>query len=100
MLCCAIGVAAVATGAIGWRRFRRFFTWRLTAQTAPAVVIVAAVVVAMATIIAAGVVVDHLRHHAAYAGDGQTLLTDPSALPLCRGGSPADRTGTIASIEE
>ena len=95
MLCCAIGAAAVATGAIGWRRFRRFVAWRLTSQT-----VLTAVVVAMVTMTAAGVVVDHLRHHAAYAADGQTALTDLGTPPLCRGGSPAGRTGIIASIEE
>jgi len=95
MLCCAMGVAAVATGAIGWRRFGRFFHGRLTAQTAPA-----AVVVAVITMTAAGVVAEMFRHHAAYAGNEQSLLTDLGALPLCRGGSPAGRIMDLASIEE
>jgi len=95
MLCCAMGVAAVATGAIGWRRFRGIFFWRLDAQSA-----MAAVVVAMIAITITGLTMEHLGHHAAYAGDAQSLLTDPGALPLCRGGSPADRITDIASIEE
>ena len=95
MLYCAIGVAAVATGAIGWRRFGRFFHGRLIAQMA-----LTAVVVAMITMTPAGLVVDHLRHHADYAGEGQSLLTDVGALPLCRGGSPADRIKDLASIKE
>jgi|SoiMethySBSTD1v2_1073268.scaffolds.fasta_scaffold02698_16 hypothetical protein len=91
MLCCAMGIAAVATGAIGWRRFRRFLSWRLDAQSA-----LAAVVVAMIAITITGL--GHLRHHAAYAGDGQTLLT--GLAPLCRGGAVADRITDIASTEE
>jgi len=43
---------------------------------------------------------EHLGHHAAYAGDAPSLRTDLGALPLCRGGSPADRITDIASIEE
>lgn len=93
MLCCAMGIAAVATGAIGWRRFRRFLSWRLDAQSA-----LAAVVVAMIAITITGLAAGHLRHHAAYAGDGQTLLT--GLVPLCRGGAVADRITDIASTEE
>jgi len=43
---------------------------------------------------------EHLRHHAAYAGDEQVLLTDLGALPFCRGEAPADRITDTASIEE
>jgi hypothetical protein len=48
-----------------------------------------------------GLTVGHFVHHAAHAGRGDTaLLTDPGALPLCRGRAPNDRTRDIASIEE
>ena len=95
MICCAMGVAAVAGGAIGWRRFRRFLTWHLNAQSA-----LTAVVVVMAMMTIAGLGEEHLRHHAAYAGDEQSLLIDLGALPLCRGASPAGLATNIASIEE
>jgi hypothetical protein len=95
MLCCAVGVAAVAGGAIGWRRFRRFLTWRLNAQSA-----LAAVVVAMVAATATGLAVEHFSHHAVYSGGEQSLLSDLGALPFCRGGSPVGRTTNIASVEE
>jgi len=95
MLCCAMGVAAVATGAIGWRRFRRLFYRRLNAQS-----LLSAVVAAAVTITIAGLAAEHFWHHAAHAGDEQAFLTDLGALPFCRGGSPAGRVTDIASIEE
>jgi multisubunit Na+/H+ antiporter MnhG subunit len=95
MICCAMGAVALATGAIGWKRFRRFLHWRLNAQSA-----LTALVVAMITIAIAGLVAEHLRHHAADAGDEQVSLTDLGALPFCRGGSPADGITDTASIEE
>lgn len=96
MLCCAMGVAAVATGAIGWRRFRRFLCGRLNAQSA-----LATAAAAMIALTITGLTVGHFLHHAAYAGDSDTaLLSDPGALPLCRGSAPADRITDIASNEE
>jgi hypothetical protein len=89
MLCCAVGVAAVATGAIGWRRFRRFLHAPLKAQSLLAAGATAAIVI---TIAALGV--EHLGHHAAHASP-DVALGDP--LPLCRGG---DRTTNIASNED
>ena len=87
MLCCAVGVAAVATGAIGWRRFRRFFFGRLTAQS-----VLAAAVVMMGTMTAAALAVEHFSHHAAHAsGSGMALLAGAEALPLCRSSAPSDR---------
>jgi hypothetical protein len=95
MLCCAVGVAAVATGAIGWRRFRRFFHGRLNAQS-----ILAAAVVAL-SITGTALAVEHFSDHALHAsGRDIALLTDPGALPLCRGGAPGDRITDLASIEE
>ena len=90
MLCCAMGVAAVATGAIGWRRFRRYFIVRLTAHT-----VLTAVVVAMVTMTAAGVVADHLRHHAAYADEALAIPADLGVLPLCQGNARATEMGSI-----
>jgi hypothetical protein len=96
MICCAIGAAAVATGAVGWRRFRRFHSWRPSKQLA-----LAAGLMAMITMTIAGLAVEHLRHHTAYAnGNEASLLTGLGTLPLCRGGAPADRPTDIASIEE
>jgi hypothetical protein len=96
MLCCAVGVAAVATGAIGWKRFRRFLCGRLNAQSA-----LAAAAVAMIAVTIAGLTVEHFRHHAAYASDSNTaLLIDHGAPALCRGRSPADRITDIASTRE
>ena len=94
MLCFAVGVAAVASGAIGWRRFRRIFCTRLNAQS-----LLAAAAASMIVLTTAGLAVDHLVHHAAHAGPLDTaLLTDQGALPLCS--APDDRTRDIASIEE
>jgi hypothetical protein len=95
MLCCAMGVAAIATGAIGWRRFRRLLCGRLNAQSLLAAS--AATVIAMTiTVLAA----QHYWHHAAHASGGDPVLaSDPGALPLCRG-TPGDRITDIASIEE
>jgi hypothetical protein len=96
MLCCAAGVAAVATGAIGWRRFRRFLCGRLNAQS-----LLAAGAAAVVAITVIGLAVEHVRHHAAHArGIDTALITDPGAPPLCRGGAPADRIADIARIEE
>lgn len=86
MLCCAVGVAAVATGAIGWRRFWRVLAGRPAAQSALA----AAAVVMIVT--AGGLATAHYFDHAAHAAES-TLPAGP--LPLC-GGSAADNT----SIEE
>lgn len=94
MICCAVGVAAVATGAIGWRQFRRFLEWRLNAQS-----LLAAPVMAIAIMTMTGLAAEHLLRHA-HAADEQALLTDPGALPLCRGGAPIDRVTDIASLEE
>jgi hypothetical protein len=94
MLCCAVGVAAVATGAIGWRQFRRFLHWRLNAQS-----LLAASVMVIAIITMTGLAAEHFLGHA-HAADEQALLTDPGALPLCRGGSLGGRVTDIASIEE
>jgi hypothetical protein len=48
-----------------------------------------------------GVVLEHLLHHAAHArADETALLSDPGALPRCRGEVPADRITDLASIEE
>jgi hypothetical protein len=96
MLCCAVGVAAVATGAIGWRRFRRFFYGRLDAQS-----ILAAAVLALSIMTGTALVAEHFSDHALHAsGRDVALLTDPGALPLCRGGAPGDRITDLASIEE
>jgi hypothetical protein len=86
MLCCAMGVAAVATGAIGWRRFRRVLYGRLAARSALGVA--AAVMIAMA----GGLTLVHHFDHAAHAADNG-LPAGP--LPLC-GGSSTDNK----SIEE
>jgi hypothetical protein len=90
MLCCALGVAAVATGAIGWRRFRRFLHPTLKAQSLLAAGAAAAVVVTITA-----VSVKHVWRHAAHASGPELAFGDP--LPLCRGG---DRTTTIASNED
>jgi divalent metal cation (Fe/Co/Zn/Cd) transporter len=94
MLCCAVGVAAVATGAIGWQQFRRFLHWRLNAQS-----LLAASVMMIAIMLLTGLAVEHVFRHA-HAADEQALLTDPGDLPLCRAGSPADRATDIASLQE
>lgn len=86
MLCCAVGVAAVATGAIGWRRFRRFRPGPLRAQSLLAAGAAAAVVVTIAALS-----VEHF--HAAHARGPDLALGDA----LCRGG---DRTTNIASNED
>jgi len=93
MFCCAVGVAAVATGAIGWRRFRRFLHERLAAQS-----LIAATTVAVT---ATGLVAEHFLRHATHAeADEMTLFDDPGALPLCRGKAPVDRITDLASIRE
>jgi hypothetical protein len=86
MLCCAVGVAAVATGAIGWRRFRRFLHVSLKAQSLLAAGTAAAVVVTITALS-----VEHF--HAAHASGPELALGDA----LCRGG---DRTTNIASNED
>ncbi len=78
MLCCAVGIAAVAAGAIGWRRFRRFLCGRLTAQSTLAAAAVATIIVA-----AGGFAAAHFLDHAAHAADKATLPAGP--LPLCSG---------------
>ena len=96
MLCCAMGVAAVATGAIGWRRFRHFFHGRLSAQS-----ILSAAALAMSTMTGTALAVDHFLHHAADASGGDmALLADLGALPLCRDSAPSDRITDLASIKE
>jgi hypothetical protein len=87
MLCCAVGVAAVATGAIGWRRFRRFLHAPLKAQSLLAAG-AAAVVITVAAL-----TIEHFRHHAAHASGPESALDGA----LCRG---TDRTTNTASIEE
>jgi hypothetical protein len=89
MLCCA-SVAAVATGAIGWRRFRRFLHAPLKAQSLLAAGAAAAIVISITAL-----TVEHFRHHAAHASGPDSALSDP--LPLCRS---TDRTTNTASIEE
>jgi hypothetical protein len=96
MLCCAIGVAAVATGAIGWRRFRRLLCERLNAHS-----ILAATALAAAAVTVAGLAVEHFRHHGPHASTvAAASMADPAALPFCRGNAPADRITDFASIEE
>ena len=90
MLCCTVGVAAVATGAIGWRRFRRFFPAPLSAQSLLAAGAAAAIVITAAVL-----TVEHFSHHAAHASGPDLALGDP--LPLCRS---SDRTTDIALSEE
>ena len=90
MLCCAVGVAAVATGAIGWKRFYRFHPGPLRAQSLLAAGAAAAVVI---TIMALSV--EHFRHHAVHASGSEMAFGDP--LPLCSG---SDRTTNIASNED
>ena len=90
MLCCAVGVAAVATGAIGWRRFRRFLHAPLKAQSLLAAGAAAAVVITVAAL-----TIEHFRHHAAHASGPESALSDP--LLLCRS---TDRTTNIAPSEE
>ena len=86
----------MATGAVSWRRFRRFHGWRPSKQLA-----LAAGIAALISMTIAGLAVEHLRHHAAYAsGNEASRLTDLGTLPLCRGGAPADRPTDLASIEE
>lgn len=94
MLCCAVGVAAVASGAIGWRRFRRFLYERLAAQS-----LIAATAAAVIALTATGLIAEHFFRHAHHAGE-TALLSDPGALPLCRGDAAVDRITDLASIEE
>jgi hypothetical protein len=89
MLCCAAAVAAVATGSIGWRRFRRFLHVSLKAQSLLAAGAAAAIVITPAAL-----TVEHFVHHAAYASGPDLALGDP--LPLCGG----DRITNIASSED
>ena len=88
MLCCAVGVAAVATGAIGWRRFRRFLHAPLKAQSLLAVGAAAMIVITITAL-----TVEHFRRHAAHASGPELAFGDA----LCRSG---DRTTNIASNEE
>jgi hypothetical protein len=90
MLCCAVGVAAVATGAIGWRRFRRFLRAPLKAQS-----LLAAGAAAAILITAAALAVEHFSHHAAHASGPSMALS--ARLPLCRS---TDRSTDIASSED
>ena len=90
MLCCAVGVAAVATGAIGWRRFRRFLHAPLKAQSLLAAGAAAAIVITITAL-----TVQHFWHHAAHASGPNLALGDP--LLLCRS---TDRTTNIALSEE
>jgi hypothetical protein len=88
MLCCAVGVAAVATGAIGWRRFRRFLHAPLKAQSH-----LAAGAAALVVITITALSVEHFWRHAAHASGPELALGDA----LCRGG---DRATNITSIED
>ena len=90
MLCCAVGVAAVATGAIGWRRFRRFLHAPLKAQS-----LLAAGAAAATVITVTALSVQYFRHHATHASGPGFTVSD--SLPLCRG---TDRTTDIALKEE
>jgi hypothetical protein len=84
MLCCAIGLAAVATGALGWRRFRGLLCRRLTAQS-----ILAVATAAMIVVTASGLGVVHVFGPTAHAAG--SLPTGP--LPLCSA-SAADTENT------
>ncbi len=101
MLCCAIGVAAVATGAIGTgavgsRRFRRFVHPRPGAQS-----VLTASVLAVGIMTAAALALEHISRHGVHAGSGDVaILTDPGALPFCRDGTPGDRMIDRPIIEE
>jgi hypothetical protein len=88
MLCCAVGVAAVATGAIGWRRFRRFLPGPLGAQSLLTAGAAAAVVITITALS-----VEHFRHDAAHASGPEPAFSDA----LCRG---SDRATNIASNED
>lgn len=90
MLCCAVGIAAVATGAIGWRRFRRFLPRPRRTQSLLAAGAAAAVVITVTALS-----VEQVRRHAAHAGGPDLAFGDP--LPPCRGG---DRTTNLASNED
>ena len=90
MLCCAVGVAAIATGAIGWRRFRRFLHGPLKAQS-----LLAGGAVTVVVITVTALSVEHFRHHAVHASGPDLAFGDP--LPLC---GVSDRTATIASNED
>jgi hypothetical protein len=90
MICCSLGVAAVATGAIGWRRFRRFLPGAARAQSLLAAGAAAAVVITITALSG-----EHFRHHAAHASGPEMAFGDP--LPLCNG---SDRTTNIASNED
>jgi hypothetical protein len=87
MICCSLGIAAVATGMIGWRRFRRFLPGLPRAQSLLAAGTAAAVVITALS-------VEHFRLRAAHASGPDMASGDP--LPFCGGG---DRT-TIASNED
>jgi hypothetical protein len=93
MICCALGIAAVATGAVGWRGFWSRLHWRLTLQTA-----LTAFVALMVIIAAASLGLEHLRRHAAYAGE-RISVADLDASPLCRSWS-RDRAGPITIAME
>jgi len=88
MLCCAVGVAAVATGAIGWRRFHRFLHAPLKAQSLLAAGAAAAVLITVTALTA-----EHFWRHAAHAS-GPDIALDGA---LCRS---TDRITNTASIEE
>ena len=88
MLCCAVGVAAVATGAIGWKRFYRFHPGPLRAQSLLAAGAAAAVVITITALS-----VEHFWHHAAHASSPKLAFDDA----FCRA---SDRTTTIASNED
>ena len=90
MLCCAVGVAAVATGAIGWRRFRRFLHAPLKAQSLLAAGAATAILITVAALTA-----EHFWRHAAHASGPDFAVGDP--LPLCRG---TDRTTDFAFRED
>jgi hypothetical protein len=90
MLCCAVGIVAVATGTIGWKRFRRFLHASLKAQSLLAAGAAAAVVITVTALS-----IEHFWHHAAHVSN--TELGSGDREPLCRG---TDRTTTTASSEE
>ena len=83
MLCCAVGVAAVATGAIGWRRFRRFLHAPLKAQSLLAAGAAAAVVITVTALS-----MEHVWRHPAHASGSDMAFDDP--LPLCSGSDRPD----------
>lgn len=76
MLCCLIGSAAIAAGAVSVPAVPRIFTWR-RGRVAAAVLAIAGT---------AAFVGHHLDHYAARAAANQRdILAEIRAMPLCTG---------------